>query len=130
MAEAVFIPNKAGIEYFCSWEGPIGRKLWQNSAKLETQAKSKVGVRTGTLQGSISRVRTVEKGNLEVTVGSLIRYGGAHHQGAKPHTIRARRVKFLRFTVAGKVVFAKKVNHPGNKPNPYLSSFLREAVRW
>lgn len=42
------------------------------------------------------------------------------HQGRSAHVIRPRNKMILRFPVAGQFVFAKKVNHPGNKPYPYL----------
>lgn len=46
--------------------------------------------------------------------------------GTRPHIIRPRRPGgVLRFTVGGRVVYARYVNHPGNKPN----SFLRDALR-
>lgn len=33
--------------------------------------------------------------------------------GTRPHVIRPRRKKVLRFVVDGRVVFARRVNHPG-----------------
>lgn len=33
--------------------------------------------------------------------------------GTRPHVIRPRRAKVLRFVVGGRVVYARKVNHPG-----------------
>ncbi len=37
------------------------------------------------------------------------------NDGTRPHTIRPRRAKALRFVVGGRVVFARVVHHPGNK---------------
>lgn len=49
--------------------------------------------------------------------------------GARPHQIRPRRPGgVLRFTVNGQVVFARLVNHPGNKPNDFLRQALRAAL--
>lgn len=45
--------------------------------------------------------------------------------GTKPHIIRPVRAKMLRFEVAGKVVFARLVNHPGYQPQ---SDFVKEAT--
>jgi len=36
--------------------------------------------------------------------------------GTRPHKIRARKARALRFAVGGKVLFRKSVNHPGTKP--------------
>jgi hypothetical protein len=44
--------------------------------------------------------------------------------GTKPHIIRPRQRKMLRFSVGGQLVFARLVHHPGTKPN----NFLWEAV--
>lgn len=42
-------------------------------------------------------------------------------QGTNPHKIYPRKQNgVLRFTTGGKVVFARYVNHPGNKPNNFL----------
>ncbi|MFD5788567.1 hypothetical protein ACFWH1_18335 [Streptomyces sp. NPDC127037] len=47
--------------------------------------------------------------------------------GTRPHIIRPRRRKALRFEVGGRVVFAKLVHHPGTKPNNFLKRALREG---
>ena len=50
-------------------------------------------------------------------------------EGTRPHIIRVRRAKFLRFywPKVGRVVYFKQVNHPGTKANPFLSRAYR---RW
>jgi hypothetical protein len=49
--------------------------------------------------------------------------------GAKPHVIRPRRARTLAFKVKGKLVFARKVNHPGNKPFKFLYRATTAAGR-
>lgn len=44
--------------------------------------------------------------------------------GTRPHLIRPRRAKALRFEVSGRVVYTKLVRHPGTRPN----NFLRRAL--
>ncbi|MFI9026299.1 hypothetical protein [Streptomyces sp. NPDC053560] len=46
-------------------------------------------------------------------------------EGTRPHIIRPRRKKALRFDVGGQTVFAKVVHHPGTKPNNFLGRALR-----
>ena len=46
-------------------------------------------------------------------------YGWFVREGTRPHEIRARRAKALRFEVMGEVFFRAKVRHPGTTPNPY-----------
>lgn len=49
--------------------------------------------------------------------------------GTRPHVIRPRRPGgVLRFTVGGRVVYARFVNHPGTKPNDFLRRALRAAL--
>lgn len=42
------------------------------------------------------------------------------HQGRPAHIIKPRNKMVLRFPVNGEFVFAKKINHPGNKADPFL----------
>lgn len=45
--------------------------------------------------------------------------------GTRPHIIRPRRKKALRFEIGGREVFAAVVHHPGTKPNNFLGRALR-----
>lgn len=48
-------------------------------------------------------------------------YAGAIDGGAKAHTILPRKGRFLRFIGRdGKTVFARRVNHPGNKAYRFM----------
>lgn len=91
-------------------------------------------MRSGALKSSIRTDRHFD--------GPLTALGGvtAHakhaapvHQGARPHVIRPRRARLLRFywyghfmdteggsTVTGRRVALRYVRHPGNKANPFL----------
>ena len=42
-------------------------------------------------------------------------------RGTRPHIIRARRASALRFTWRGRVRFFKWVQHPGTKPNDFVT---------
>lgn len=42
--------------------------------------------------------------------------------GARPHVIRPVKARALRFVVDGRVVFARVVHHPGNRPSHWFSS--------
>ncbi|GGZ23254.1 hypothetical protein GCM10010387_15460 [Streptomyces inusitatus] len=45
--------------------------------------------------------------------------------GTRPHLIRPRRKRALRFEVGGRVVFAALVRHPGTRANNFLLRALR-----
>lgn len=61
-------------------------------------------------------------------VENRAKYAAAVHDGARPHTIRAKRKKALRFRVGGKVVIVRQVRHPGNPGRPWLTRALREVA--
>lgn len=47
--------------------------------------------------------------------------------GTRPHIIRPRRARALRFTAGGRTVYSAVVHHPGSRPNNFLGQALREA---
>lgn len=129
-ARVVVVLDKAAIRYLgFSWEGPVGRDLNRRLRTLHFRAEQSAGFRTGELRRRMEIKRKVIRTGLEGQVGSPVKYALLHHQGTRPHVILPRRAKSLRFVVGGKVVFAKRVNHPGTRPNLYLTRWLREVVR-
>lgn len=91
-----------------------------------TEAKRLSPVRTGHMQRTIvgEPIRETGPWSLQSGVFVTAHYAAPVHEGARPHVIRPRNARALRFEVNGRVVFAQRVNHPGNAPNP----FLRNAV--
>jgi hypothetical protein len=66
-----------------------------------------------------------------VVVGRHVRVESTHEatmyviKGTRPHQIRPRTRQVLKFTTKRGVVFARVVNHPGSKPNDFLTKALR-----
>lgn len=66
-----------------------------------------------------------------VVVGKHVRIESTHPatmyviKGTRPHQIRPRTRKVLKFSVKGATVFARVVNHPGTKKNDFLTKALR-----
>jgi hypothetical protein len=100
---------------------PAGRKWTDKTTEL---ARSRVKVRTGTTRASIRRK------NASMVRASVQASGGARflERGAKPHTIKARRVGSMKFSVGGRTVFAKRVRHPGSRKQPFLIPSGRDAL--
>lgn len=69
---------------------------------------------TGTWQG----------GNLEGTILADAPHALSVHDGARPHRIVPIRASALRFVAGGQLRFSRGVNHPGNRPNPFLELAL------
>lgn len=55
------------------------------------------------------------------------KHAEVEERGSRPHVIRPRKARALRFTIGGRVVFAKSVRHPGTKGSKALASALRRS---
>lgn len=108
--------------------GMVGRYIFMKGVKIMMAAKNQVGVRTGRLQQSIHVRHLRDSRGQFVRVGSDVKYAAIHHEGARPHIIVANRAQALRFSSGGRIVYTRKVAHPGTRPNRYLSDNLYIAV--
>ena len=64
-------------------------------------------------------------------VFNQVEYAAAVHNGAEPRVIVPRRRQALKFVVNGRTVFAKSVNWPGMRPQPWLAqAMLQTAPRY
>lgn len=86
--------------------------------------------RTGNLQRQ-TKARVINRGGktLVIRAENKAPYANPIESGARPHVIRARKGGSLRFRVGGRMVFAKAVNHPGNKPYRFLYRATNSAGR-
>lgn len=110
--------------------GKVGRHVEGIARKTQSVAKTLVGKRTGRLAASISVQRSRTPQGFEFTVGSMRSYALAHHNGTKPHIIVAKPPGILRFKGTGTtIVWKKAVAHPGTRPNPYLTTALKIAMK-
>jgi len=127
MAEqSYFVPNKAVLDYYLkNPAGPVGRDLYRRSSKVMIAAKRQVGVKSGALRESINMSYEREITGQAIKIGSPLPYAKLHHEGSKPHVILPVQGKYLKFVSGRRLIFATKVNHPGTRPNRYLSDNLR-----
>lgn len=117
---------------------PVVRDLLRRGQRVKELAQRLVGVSTpdplgrggrrpGTLRDSIV-VRLARGGpnGVSALIGSDDPIALWHHEGTVPHVIVPRRARRLVFywPRVGAVVFAKHVNHPGTRPNRYLTNAL------
>lgn len=96
----------------------------------EAQKVGQFKDRTGRLRSGIV-ARFVRGSESSVTWQILSRapYSKFVEQGTRPHVILPRNAKALRFVINGQVIFAKKVNHPGSRPYPFMGPALMKAER-
>lgn len=123
MAKVVFTTDAAALKDFMT--GPAGaatklvRKVQHETLNL---AKQSSPVDKGGLRGSHEATPVLVTQN-EVTAGveAHAEYAMFVHEGTRPHTIMPRNVKVLAWKPrGGDVVYAKHVNHPGTKAQPWL----------
>lgn len=105
--------------------GPVVLHVANKGREAEGHARRLVGVKTGKLKASIgSRVVRSNPGyNVEVFAGATpetSKYVMPHHDGARPHIIRPKNKRYLKFQAGGRTVYARKVNHPGNRGTHFL----------
>jgi hypothetical protein len=92
--------------------------LKNNAPVVTGELRRKTGVEVASASGTrITAVAMID-----------VDYAAFVTQGTRFHTIRPKRSDgVLVFKIGGVTVFAKKVNHPGNDPNPF---FERVITRW
>jgi hypothetical protein len=87
-------------------------------AVIEANVKRRTPVKTGNLRRTITS--RVERPGVRGVVGTNASYARPVHEGSRPHTIRPRRARVLRFKKGGETIFARFVRHPGTRGQPFL----------
>lgn len=108
------------------------RKFARAVRIVDDRLDKSVPVKTGRLKRS-RRTRLSTGGDLlsaEISYSVSPDYGQFLDEGVKPHVIRPRRAKVLRFVVGGKVVFARRVMHPGTRKHMGWFSRPTSAPDW
>ncbi len=123
--------NESNVRFLLkSPYGAVGRDLFQRAIKVERAARRQVGVKTGKLRSSITvKNQVLTTYGQKYAVGSDLSYALLHHNGSRPHVILPVRAQNLVFISKGKLIVTNRVNHPGTKPNRYLTDNLFLAIR-
>jgi len=136
-----YVEDVTALRAFLSWEGAPGRDFERRMKTLAYRQTGDAPRRTGRMAGLIGPRRLQSdfgrylEGGAGVNVASTNARGYAQYvtSGTRPHVILPkggkRGKKALRFVIAGKTVFARRVNHPGTEANPYLTRHLAEFIR-
>lgn len=129
VAGSLRLSDRALFNLLDNPKGDVGRYMRKLGLQILAGSKAMVGVRTGNLKRSLS-LRQGIRGRVQyVEVGSNVRHAYWHHEGTKPHEIRGHEGRIMRFNVGGRVVYARKVSHPGTKPRKYLTIPMRRVVK-
>lgn len=87
-----------------------------DTAHQHVESNASFRDRSGKLRRSTHHRVLIGRNKSRVRLRWRPRYATFIEYGTRPHIIRARRRQFLRFVVGGRVVYARKVNHPGTRP--------------
>lgn len=104
--------------------GPVERKLRERTGRVEAIAKREA---PGHMGDFISSDVVESPRGLQGVITCnhpAVRYV---LRGTRPHIIRPRRARALRFEVGGRVVFSKLVHHPGTDANDFFARALRDG---
>lgn len=109
--------------------GMVDSHISDLADRVESLAKRQVGVDTGDLRASIHvRPNRQASGMPSYLIGSSNSIAYLHHEGSRPHVIKPKNAKVLRFAGYGTIVYARQVYHPGTAPNRYLTGPLSAVI--
>ena len=96
----------------------VKRVIVESGAAIQGEAILRAPEDEGNLKNSINL--DIKNNGLSAEVAATAEYAADVEFGTKPHKITAKNGKALAFKKDGKTVFAKSVNHPGTKAQPFL----------
>lgn len=136
MADAEFIPNNAAIARFLGRNGPAGKLMLAKGQRVAARAKELVGYGVGQpgrphsgkhLRDAIATRLKDSPGGVVCEIGIFGSGVGRaiwHHEGTEPHPIIGNPRLVFFWPKAGRVVAFPRVDHPGTKPNRFLTKAL------
>ena len=110
------LPRDAPARINAGMRGAIGR----STRFLRGIAFENINKNTGRTAGTIGSTLTGGGSSVSGHVGSNDKVARILEFGSRPHVIRPRNAKALKFNVGGRTVFARSVNHPGTRPYRWL----------
>lgn len=106
----------------------VGRLAARVKPILLESTKGEAPARTGAFRASIVAKQRVEGPSVVITLEAASPLATYITGGTRPHVILPRNASVLRFEVAGgRIVFARRVNHPGTRPNPFPERALERS---
>lgn len=104
----------------------------QHVQKFPRRYKHRTGNLARSTEARVVRMRGgrgVALAGRRIVVSNTAPYAPFVEFGTRPHIIRARRVRFLRFFWKGAIRFFRKVNHPGTRHTRFLWRATYAAFR-
>lgn len=131
--------DPAALEHFLSWDGTVGRSFLRRIEAFEDLVRINAPIRAESppphLADTIGHTTSGAGGTeLIAEIGTnpsqhVRGYAVIVHGGSKPHEILPIPPhKSLKFRVAGRVIYARRVFHPGTEPDPFLTRWIKELM--
>jgi hypothetical protein len=95
--------------------------------QVVARAKALAPVETGRLRASIRKTPAFSSRGPLFRVEATVDYAQYVENDTRPHVIKARNAKVLRFKVGGRVVYAKLVHHPGTKGQHFMAKAVQQV---
>lgn len=110
-------------------EAHVRRTVELTAADWASDVRNTSPVDTGLMRSRTTVRATPTVAGYQIEAVADTTYARFVADGTRPHTIRPRNARALRFQVGGKTVFAMRVNHPGTQPNPWFRNAFTKANR-
>jgi hypothetical protein len=119
----------AAQEKIAGIEPSIKKSLAQAVDELFSTVKQRIGKhsKSGALERSLQSVRRSPTSYRLLAGGQNAIWAKFVHDGTRPHVILPNKKKVLRWAGGGVFFFAKKVSHPGNKPDRWFDDAAAQA---
>jgi hypothetical protein len=105
--------------------GVVGKEFRRRGLRATAAAKRQVGVDTGQLKGAIKMTHSRAGQFQRIVIGANVPHARDHHEGTRPHMIEPTGQRLLRFTKGSRVIYTRRVMHPGTRPNRYLTDQIK-----
>lgn len=96
----------------------IIRLIWETATRIESSAIARAPVDLGNLRRSMGKRSLL--GGLAAEIFNTAEYAAHVEFGTRPHEIRPRTRRVLSWVRYGQRFFARRVRHPGTRPQPFL----------
>lgn len=117
--------ERAAVDLSMRAENAVKRDFINYLKQTPSQGEEGRTVRSAHLK---AEVHAVVKNQYQFGLGSNLPYAGPHERGTGPYVIRPREKKALKFIKGDKVVFAKRVMHPGQKARHWMSEPMQKEL--
>lgn len=123
--------DQGRVRQFINTEPGVARELMRRADRAADYQRRNCGRRTGRLAATVRTQMSTSGGKIAAQAISgregLTPYLGYLLYGTGPHVIVPNRARALRFASSSGVIFATRVNHPGNAANNFVLESLAAA---